>query len=372
MEFLVLRCAECSTFCVQQRTANKKWACRMCGARQSIVTVYARSARAADCRAHVQKLSLTAATQVNQEREAAYDEAFGAHARRAHAGAPVGSAWGAFLEEEDTSGAAPPPAAAGACDEGVFVTRMQGKYPEGGISATSGKAWPRPAHAQAAAPVVGSKRPRSSAWNESAMPRDEAETEDAHEARRAVTGTAIPKTSVQTSYRVPPRSAEPTVMGGGRILPAWHAARREPNVCSMEAPAPHAQPHPLPARSVSSIDTLAPAAARAPVPTAYNRGSASLLAPPAVSAPLVGATLARTAVGVGSGVESYPPIGMRATERECERERDRADAEEGGGVRFVTSIDDDDASVAPASNRKAAPSVHPSHTTAPSLWDEFL
>ncbi|RYG43450.1 hypothetical protein EON68_00385 [archaeon] len=67
---------------------------------------------------------------------------------------------------------------------------------------------------------------------------------------------------------------------------------------------------------------------------------------------------------------------MRATERECEREcereRDRADVEEGGGGRFVTSVDDDDASVAPASNRKAAPSVHPSRTKAPSLWDEFL
>ena len=60
VEFYTLRCAACATFCVQQATANHKWSCKLCGARQSVVRVHLRSGSAAACRAHAQALSLAA------------------------------------------------------------------------------------------------------------------------------------------------------------------------------------------------------------------------------------------------------------------------------------------------------------------------
>ena len=62
MEFFALRCCACATFNVQASTKNCKWACRMCGRKQSIVSVFARSGSAAVVRVAVQRLSCAAAT----------------------------------------------------------------------------------------------------------------------------------------------------------------------------------------------------------------------------------------------------------------------------------------------------------------------
>jgi hypothetical protein len=59
MEFLALRCHACQTFVVQQATKTRKWACRMCGVKQSIVKVYGRNGSAAAVRGMVQRLSMT-------------------------------------------------------------------------------------------------------------------------------------------------------------------------------------------------------------------------------------------------------------------------------------------------------------------------
>jgi hypothetical protein len=59
MEFLALRCHACQTFVVQQATKTQKWACRMCGVKQSIVKVYGRNGSAAAVRGMVQRLSMT-------------------------------------------------------------------------------------------------------------------------------------------------------------------------------------------------------------------------------------------------------------------------------------------------------------------------
>ncbi|XP_063784607.1 MRN complex-interacting protein isoform X2 [Pseudophryne corroboree] len=56
-EFQVLRCFSCQTFQVHQVRKSQKWACKLCGEKQSLLKVYGRGS-GADCRRHVQKLNL--------------------------------------------------------------------------------------------------------------------------------------------------------------------------------------------------------------------------------------------------------------------------------------------------------------------------
>ncbi|XP_053538013.1 MRN complex-interacting protein isoform X2 [Ictalurus punctatus] len=55
-EFHVLRCFSCRTFQVQQVKKSKKWSCKLCGEKQSLIKEYGRGT-GADCRRHVQKLN---------------------------------------------------------------------------------------------------------------------------------------------------------------------------------------------------------------------------------------------------------------------------------------------------------------------------
>ncbi|KAF4085611.1 hypothetical protein AMELA_G00097160 [Ameiurus melas] len=55
-EFHVLRCFTCRTFQVQQVKKSKKWSCKLCGEKQSLIKEYGRGT-GADCRRHVQKLN---------------------------------------------------------------------------------------------------------------------------------------------------------------------------------------------------------------------------------------------------------------------------------------------------------------------------
>ncbi|XP_063301481.1 MRN complex-interacting protein [Pelobates fuscus] len=56
-EFQVLRCFSCQTFQVHQVKKSKKWNCKMCGEKQSLLKIYGQGS-GADCRHHVQKLNL--------------------------------------------------------------------------------------------------------------------------------------------------------------------------------------------------------------------------------------------------------------------------------------------------------------------------
>ncbi|KAM4748759.1 MRN complex-interacting protein [Rhinophrynus dorsalis] len=56
-EFYVLRCFSCQTFQVHQVKKSKKWNCKLCGEKQSLLKVYGQGS-GADCRHHVQKLNL--------------------------------------------------------------------------------------------------------------------------------------------------------------------------------------------------------------------------------------------------------------------------------------------------------------------------
>ena len=56
--FLVLRCFQCRHFQVIQRRKDRKWTCKLCGGRQSIIKVFASSERAKDCRLVVQELNM--------------------------------------------------------------------------------------------------------------------------------------------------------------------------------------------------------------------------------------------------------------------------------------------------------------------------
>ncbi|GAB1602394.1 hypothetical protein Ahia01_000518700 [Argonauta hians] len=54
--FHVVRCCECETFQVQQVKKVRKWSCKVCGQKQSLLREYGRGS-GADCRRHVQKLN---------------------------------------------------------------------------------------------------------------------------------------------------------------------------------------------------------------------------------------------------------------------------------------------------------------------------
>ncbi|XP_043925887.1 MRN complex-interacting protein [Protopterus annectens] len=56
-EFHVLRCFSCKTFQVHQVKKDKRWRCKLCGEKQSIIKVYGEGT-GADCRHHVQKLNM--------------------------------------------------------------------------------------------------------------------------------------------------------------------------------------------------------------------------------------------------------------------------------------------------------------------------
>ncbi|XP_014343540.1 MRN complex-interacting protein isoform X2 [Latimeria chalumnae] len=56
-EFQVLRCFSCKTFQVHQVKKCKKWSCKVCGEKQSLIKVYSQGT-GADCRRHVQKLNM--------------------------------------------------------------------------------------------------------------------------------------------------------------------------------------------------------------------------------------------------------------------------------------------------------------------------
>ncbi|XP_062977626.1 MRN complex-interacting protein [Elgaria multicarinata webbii] len=56
-QFQVLRCCSCHVFQVQQVKKSKKWNCKICDEKQSILKVFGEGS-GADCRHHVQKLNL--------------------------------------------------------------------------------------------------------------------------------------------------------------------------------------------------------------------------------------------------------------------------------------------------------------------------
>jgi hypothetical protein len=55
IEFVALKCAACGVFQSQQRRKDRKFACRMCGAKQSVTKVFAISHAAKDIRGVVQR-----------------------------------------------------------------------------------------------------------------------------------------------------------------------------------------------------------------------------------------------------------------------------------------------------------------------------
>ncbi|XP_076878623.1 MRN complex-interacting protein isoform X2 [Brachyhypopomus gauderio] len=70
-EFHVLRCFSCQAFQVQQVKKSKKWSCKMCGEKQSLIKEYGRGT-GADCRRHVQKLNLLRGELLEVENERAW------------------------------------------------------------------------------------------------------------------------------------------------------------------------------------------------------------------------------------------------------------------------------------------------------------
>ncbi|KAM4621924.1 MRN complex-interacting protein [Polymixia lowei] len=55
-DFRVLECFSCRTFQVHEVKKTKKWTCKMCGEKQSVIKVVSRGS-GRDCRRHVQQLN---------------------------------------------------------------------------------------------------------------------------------------------------------------------------------------------------------------------------------------------------------------------------------------------------------------------------
>ncbi|XP_054879802.1 MRN complex-interacting protein-like [Poeciliopsis prolifica] len=63
--FLVVRCFRCQSFQVQQVKKAKKWSCKLCGEKQSLLKEFGRGS-GADCRRHVQKLNTMRGTKMEE------------------------------------------------------------------------------------------------------------------------------------------------------------------------------------------------------------------------------------------------------------------------------------------------------------------
>ena len=51
--YLLLRCHKCKQFCVQQQTKTRKWTCKVCCKKQSIIKIYFSSDRIKECRTNL-------------------------------------------------------------------------------------------------------------------------------------------------------------------------------------------------------------------------------------------------------------------------------------------------------------------------------
>ncbi|KAM4585833.1 MRN complex-interacting protein [Fundulus diaphanus] len=65
-EFHVVRCFRCLSFQVQQVKKAKKWSCKLCGEKQSLLKEFGRGS-GADCRRHVQKLNAMRGAAMEEE-----------------------------------------------------------------------------------------------------------------------------------------------------------------------------------------------------------------------------------------------------------------------------------------------------------------
>ncbi|KAJ8015478.1 hypothetical protein DPEC_G00026560 [Dallia pectoralis] len=68
-EFHVLRCYSCQTYQVHQVKKSKKWNCKMCGEKQSVLKEFGRGS-GVDCRCHVQKLNARRGEILEQDQKA--------------------------------------------------------------------------------------------------------------------------------------------------------------------------------------------------------------------------------------------------------------------------------------------------------------
>lgn len=134
-DFLVLRCATCAVFCVQQSTVSGKWSCRLCRTRQSVVRAFLRSTSAAACRERCQALSLSAG-----QRAAAAAEVYGGtcgdavvepghgqlqtYARELPPGPDAYSAWADYADAPAMAASRVDSCAAAAVAEENYVTSL--------------------------------------------------------------------------------------------------------------------------------------------------------------------------------------------------------------------------------------------------------
>ncbi|XP_041653685.1 MRN complex-interacting protein [Cheilinus undulatus] len=69
--FHVVRCFSCQSFQVQQVKKVKKWSCKLCGEKQTLVKEFGRGS-GADCRRHVQKLNAMRGAVLEEQEHAAW------------------------------------------------------------------------------------------------------------------------------------------------------------------------------------------------------------------------------------------------------------------------------------------------------------
>ncbi|PRW57031.1 UPF0544 C5orf45-like protein [Chlorella sorokiniana] len=69
--WLVVQCYQCRAFQVDQEKQAKKWACKLCGEKQSLQRVFARSHSAKDCRLVVQQYNTARGAVEEEEAERA-------------------------------------------------------------------------------------------------------------------------------------------------------------------------------------------------------------------------------------------------------------------------------------------------------------
>ncbi|XP_067852068.1 MRN complex-interacting protein [Heptranchias perlo] len=143
-QFQALRCYLCKTFQVQQVKKSKKWNCKLCGEKQSVLKVHGQGS-GADCRQHVQKLNMLQGERMQAMEIAACsieEPTFsndGGHSRRLgteseQVESPASSRWSVYLEQKPVE-----EAAEGQGGEGEIVYTDRQQFQADGRNASRGR-----------------------------------------------------------------------------------------------------------------------------------------------------------------------------------------------------------------------------------------
>lgn len=106
MLFLIVRCCKCGHFGVKQETKSAKWACKLCGEKQTQTRVYGTSSKASELRPVMQLYNMQRGAFDEAQRDLLNRVAPELDAAASGVSAPLANQWDQFVELRDDTAAA--------------------------------------------------------------------------------------------------------------------------------------------------------------------------------------------------------------------------------------------------------------------------